>query len=91
MVCVDALAALCTIPIRCNRSGCFRNIGYMDMTESKEREAYRQACRHYGIEGNFYKQSHAERIYGYCFAVDIACTPDCGCARMKRFDKRNVK
>lgn len=56
--------------------------------ETKEREAYRKACRHYGVEGNCHKQSHAERIYGYYFAVDIACAPDCGCARMKRFDKK---
>ena len=53
------------------------------MTETKEREAYRKACRHYGVEGNCHKQSHAERIYGYYFAVDVACTPDCDCARMK--------
>ena len=57
------------------------------MTETKEREAYRKACRHYGVDGNCHKQSHAERIYGYYFAVDVACTPDCGCARMKRYDK----
>ena len=48
--------------------------------ESKEREAYRMKCRHYGVEGNCHKQSHAERIYGYYFAVDVACTPDCDCA-----------
>lgn len=56
--------------------------------ETKEREAYRMACRHYGVEDSCHKQSHAERIYGYYFAVDVACTPDCGCARMKRYDKR---
>lgn len=59
------------------------------MTETKEREAYRKACRYYGVEGNCHKQSHAERIYGYYFAVDIACTPDCNGARMKRYDKMN--
>ena len=59
------------------------------MTESKEREAYRMRCRYYGVEGNCHKQSHAERIYGYYFAVDVACTPDCNCARMKRCDKMN--
>ncbi len=58
------------------------------MTESNEREAYRKRCKHYGVDGGCRKQSHAERIYGYYFAVDIACTPDCKCARMKRFDKR---
>lgn len=52
-------------------------------------EAYRKACRHYGVGGNCHKQSHAERIYGYYFAVDIACTPDCGCARMRRWDKEH--
>lgn len=57
--------------------------------ESPAREAYRKRCRHYGVEGNCRKQSHAERIYGYYFAVDIACTPGCNCARMKRYDKMN--
>ena len=59
------------------------------MTESKEREAYRRACKHYSEpSGHCLKESYAERIYGYYFAVDVACTPDCGCARMKRYDKR---
>ena len=58
------------------------------MTESKEREAYRRACKHYSEpSGHCLKESYAERIYGYYFAVDVACTPGCGCARMKRYDK----
>lgn len=57
--------------------------------ETKEREAYRMRCKRYGVEGNCHKQSHAERIYGYYFAVDIACTPDCKCARMRRYDRNN--
>lgn len=62
----------------------------MDMTETKEREAYRMRCKHYNYASDHCsKQSHAERIYGYYFAVDVACTPDCGCARMKRYDKMN--
>lgn len=56
--------------------------------ETEEREAYRKACKHYGVEGDCHKQSHAEHIYGYYFAVDVACTPDCDCARMRRYDKR---
>ncbi len=55
--------------------------------ESPQREAYRKECKHYSVEGDCHKQSHAERIYGYYFAVDVACTPDCGCARMRRYDK----
>lgn len=61
----------------------------MDMTETKEREAHRMRCKHYGVEGNCYKQSHAERIYGYYFAVDVACTPECKCERMRMWDKMN--
>ena len=39
------------------------------MSETKEREAYIKRSRYYGVEGNCHKQSHAERIYGYYFAV----------------------
>ena len=38
MVCVVAPTTLCTVCVRHNRSDCFRNIGYMDMIETKERE-----------------------------------------------------
>lgn len=95
MVCVDALAALCTIPIRCNRSGCFRNIGYMDMTESKEREAYRKACRHYNYASDHCsKLSHGRKRFNLPYApyvefVDFVCTPDCKCERMMVWDKMN--
>lgn len=61
----------------------------METTESPAREAYRMRCKHYGVDGGCRKQSHAKRIYGYYFAVDIACTPDCNCARMKRYDKQH--
>ena len=88
MVSLDAVYILYAVCIGYNRDSPIRNIGDMGMTETKEREAYRKRCRHYGAEGDCHKQSHAERIYGYYFAVDIACTPDCDCARMKRFDKR---
>lgn len=57
--------------------------------ESNDRKAYREKCRYYGVDGGCGRRSHAERIYGYYFAVDIACTPGCGCARMKRWDKLN--
>lgn len=57
--------------------------------ESKEREAYRMKCRYYGVNGNCYKQSSSVLIYGYYVAVDISCTPNCDCARMRRFDKLN--
>lgn len=62
----------------------------MDMTESKEREAYRMKCRYHSpASGHCGRKSHCERIYGFYFAVDIACTPDCNCARMKRYDEMN--
>ena len=62
--------------------------------ESKEREAYRKACRHYGADDNCLsgKRMSAD---GYTHIsllkahVQIACTPDCGCARMRRYDKLN--
>ncbi len=56
--------------------------------ESYERKAFRQACKWYGVEGNCHKQSHAGHIHGYYLAVDIVCTPNCDCARMRRYDKR---
>lgn len=59
------------------------------MTETKEREVYRKKCRYYGVDGNCHKQSHAERIYGYYLAVDVACTPDCDCAMMMMWNKMN--
>lgn len=58
------------------------------MTESKEREAYRKACRHYGVEQHCYKQSRYWFDCGIAYAHDILCTPDCDCARMIRYDKR---
>lgn len=60
------------------------------MNETKEREAYRTKCKHYGVlSGLCCKKS----IY-YCkgaltVAYDVLCTPDCGCARMKRYDEMN--
>lgn len=56
--------------------------------ESKEREAYRKKCKHYGADGVCCEQSHYYCKGEATIAVDIACTPDCNCARMKRFDKR---
>lgn len=57
--------------------------------ENKDREAYRMRCRHYGVYGGCHKRSHVVNNSAFRFAVDIACTPDCGCARMKRYDKLN--
>lgn len=57
--------------------------------ESKEREAYRMKCKHYGVLSDLCcNKSHYYSKGGLTIAVDIACTPDCGCARMKRYDKR---
>lgn len=58
------------------------------MSESPERKQYRMACKHYSEpSGHCLKDSYAERIYGYYFAVDVKCTPNCNCPRMKRYDK----
>lgn len=57
--------------------------------ESKEREAYRKACRHYSdVSDLCCCKSHYYSKGGLTIAVDIACTLDCDCARMKRYDKR---
>lgn len=59
------------------------------MTESKEREAYRMKCRYYGCDGGCGKRSYVKRINAFnSMGIVILCTPDCGCARMKRYDKR---
>ena len=66
------------------------------MTESPEREMYRMRCKHYGEpNGHCHKQSGAcMPKYGFSYApitayVDINCTPDTNCTRMKRYDKIN--
>ena len=62
--------------------------------ESKEREAYRMRCKHYGVEGNCLSRKRVSDD-GYTHIsllkahIQIACTPDCNCARMKRYDKMN--
>ena len=58
------------------------------MTESKERESYRKACRHYGVVGGCYERSRTFSNERVTIAVELDCTPDCGCARMRRYDKR---
>ncbi len=67
----------------------------MDMTETKEREAYRMRCKYYHY-GSYHctKQSHGRKRFNFPYApyvefVDFICTPDCGCARMRRWDKLN--
>lgn len=57
----------------------------MDMTESKEREAYRKKCRHYGVEGNCRGLSKC----GHGCAYDVMCSEDAQCRRMKRYDKEH--
>ena len=65
--------------------------------ESKEREAYRKRCKHYGVDGNCREQSIMRELYtthGELFCrkpLLISCAPDCNCARMKRYDKMNKK
>lgn len=58
--------------------------------ETKERESHRKACRHYGaLSGLCCKKSLYYSVGVLSIAYDIYCTPDCDCARMKRFDKLN--
>lgn len=57
--------------------------------ESREREAYRKGCRHHSrVSDLCCKKSHYYCKGALTIAVDVACTPDCDCARMRRFDKR---
>lgn len=61
----------------------------MDVTESKEREAYRMRCKWHGVlSGLCCKKSHYYSKGALTVAYDIYCTPDCDCERMRRFDKR---
>lgn len=61
--------------------------------ESKEREAHRKKCKHYGVDGVCWKLSHSlGQWHGiafvpHCGHITSRCTPDCNCARMKRYDK----
>lgn len=58
--------------------------------ESPAREAYRKRCKHYGkASGLCCEQSHYYCKGEATIAVDILCTSDCNCARMKRYDKMN--
>ena len=63
--------------------------------ETKEREAHRTKSRHYGVEGNCHKRSGVKPLMKIGSSpmpimqwVDISCTPDCDCTRMRRYDKR---
>ena len=64
------------------------------MTESPERREYREKCKYYAeMSGHCHKQSGpCMPKFGFPYAhmtayIDINCTPDAKCARMKRFDK----
>ena len=62
----------------------------MAVMESKEREAYRRRCKHYGVDSGCGKRSYIKRINAInSIGIVILCTPDCKCARMKRYDKMN--
>lgn len=64
--------------------------------ESPAREAYRKKCRYYGADGNCLSGKRVSAD-GYTHIsllkshIQIACTPDCNCTRMKRYDKMNKK
>lgn len=64
--------------------------------ETNEREAYRMRCKYYSdVSGHCRKQSGpCMPLYGFPYApntayIDINCTPDCDCARMRRWDKQH--
>nr|DAQ74139.1 MAG TPA: hypothetical protein [Caudoviricetes sp.] len=69
------------------------------MTESKERKAYRMKCKHYAeISGHCYKQSgelgrklvmvDGQFRWVSIGFIDVLCTADCDCPRMRRYDKK---
>ena len=55
------------------------------MTETKEREAHRKACRHYGVEGFCRGLSKCGHGYSY----DVMCSEKAQWRRMKRYDKEH--
>lgn len=65
------------------------------MDEPLERQMYRMECKHYGVNGGCLKQSREQSrprtspwgVFQPVFFIDIACTSDCNCRRMKRYDK----
>lgn len=60
------------------------------MTESKEREAYRMKCRYYlQTSGMCLRRSNVSHFDDCMLSVARICAPDCGCARMKRWDKKH--
>lgn len=60
--------------------------------ESPAREAYRMRCRNYGVDSGCGKRSYVKRIDTiHSVGIVILCTPDCNCARMRRYDKMNKK
>lgn len=68
--------------------------------ECKEREAYRMRCKYYHYGSDHCTKQSGElgrkltvvdgqfRWVSTGF-IDILCTPDCNCARMRRWDKMN--
>lgn len=69
------------------------------MDEPIEREMHRIMCKHYGINGNCMKQSRqlsnvrtsVWEIFKPVYFVDVVCSPDCKCGRMKTYDKKHSK
>lgn len=55
------------------------------MTETPERKAYREKCRHYGVEGFCRGLSKC----GHGCAYDVMCSENAQCRRMKRYDKEH--
>ena len=50
--------------------------------EPTDEWVYGSLISDYGCEGHCYKLSGG----GNGWHISISCTPDCGCARMKRYD-----
>lgn len=56
--------------------------------ETSERRLYRKKCRHYsGWVGHCLKRSGGSNG----FFIDVCCTPDANCARMRRYDNKIKK
>lgn len=59
--------------------------------ETKEREAYRMRCKHYGVDGMCWKRSSLQEFYDEAgkliFKGHVNLDCDCDCARMRRYDK----
>lgn len=63
--------------------------------ETDVRKAYREKCRHYGVEGNCHVQSRTFYTRSEISDTELKihmianCTPHSICPRMRRYDKEH--